>query len=153
MLRMPLNPTKCTARDTVLMLPLRAKWALLTSRSSLLVKATSLRISLVTLLTLSFSERAMLWMREIESDKAGKSLLCRIRRNKNSRVASAPVACSAAGALSESVHSTSSLRNKLALAKRCWASSASARCTMARNRSSTPAGTEAGNTSCSWVTR
>ena len=85
-LRMPLKPTNVTARETVLTLPPRAKCALFTNRSNLLVSAMSFRIWLVTLVTLSLSELAMRWMRITESDRAGKSLLWRMRRNKNSSV-------------------------------------------------------------------
>ena len=88
MLRMPAKPISATARDTVLMLPPPAwlKCALLTRRSSLLVSATSLRISFERLARLSFSDEAMRWMRAIESDSAGKSLLWRMRRSRNSSV-------------------------------------------------------------------
>jgi hypothetical protein len=57
-----------------------------TSRSSLLVSATSFRISLDRLARLSVSEFATRWMRTTESDIAGKSLLCRMRRSRKSSV-------------------------------------------------------------------
>ncbi len=89
MLRTALKPTRLTARETVLTEPWLActNSTLLTSRSSLCVSATSLRISRVRSLMLSSSELATRWMRATESDSAGKSLLWRMRRSRKSSVA------------------------------------------------------------------
>ena len=69
-LRTPWKPTSVTARDTVLIGPPRAYIGVFTSRSSLCVSATSLRISLVSDATLSRSELEILWMRAIVPDMA-----------------------------------------------------------------------------------
>ena len=112
MLRTALNPTRLTARETVLTVP-RLAWAkctLLTSRKSLCVSATSLRISCVRSLILSSSELATRWMRATESDNAGKSLLCRMRRSKKSSVA----LLAAVGALTGAAQARSASRKSAA---------------------------------------
>ena len=143
MLRMPLKPTRLTARDTVLMLPPpRAKWALFTSRSSLFVSATSRRISLVRLATLTVSELAIPWMRTTESDMAGKSLVRRMRRNRKASVTLTSLAWPpplpsdpAPDALADQAMSSS--RKARTPGWRCAGSRASARETMPRSVSST----------------
>ena len=71
-LRMPAMPISATARETVLTLPPALETcAVLTSRSSLFVSATSFRISLTRLPMLRFSEWATGWMRATESDSVG----------------------------------------------------------------------------------
>ena len=52
----------------------------------MLVSATSFRISPDSVETFLFSELATCWMRATESESAGKSLLCRIRRSRKSSV-------------------------------------------------------------------
>ena len=151
MLRTALNPTRLTARETVLTVP-RLAWAkctLLTSRKSLCVSATSLRISCVRSLMLSSSELATRWMRATESDNAGKSLLWRMRRNRKSSVA---LLC-AVGALAGAAQARSASRKSAADTKRAEGSRARARSRIARNASSTPGPRSSGNTSVSLAMR
>jgi hypothetical protein len=86
---MPAKPTSATARETVAMPPpdTAVKCAVLTMRSSLFVSATSFRISPDSDFRLSVSETATRWMRTIDDDSAGKSVLCFMRRSRNSSVA------------------------------------------------------------------
>ena len=107
MLRMPANPTSATARDTVLTPPAPAwlKCTVFTMRSTLWVRATSLRISSVRLPRLSLSDVAMRWMRTTESLSAGKSVLWRMRRSRNSSV---PCPCAKSGAVSPAFNQAAS---------------------------------------------
>ena len=91
MLRTASNPSTITARETVLMLPPPAvrKCTELTRRRILLVSAKSRRMVLERRLTLSVSLLAMRLIAVTDSDRAGKSLLWRMRRNRNSTVACA----------------------------------------------------------------
>ncbi len=133
--RMPARPISDTARGTEAMVPAPAlrKCAVLTRRSSLLVSATSRTISSVTPAMLASSDCVTRWMRTTASDSAGKSLLWRMRRNRNSSVArSPPSAPMGAG----SSHSCSALRNAAADSGRRDGSRETARITSARRASS-----------------
>ena len=145
---MPAKPINATARETVLTLPpALEKCAVLTRRSSLFVSATSLRISPARLLTLWFSELATRWMRATESDKAGKSLLWRMRRSRKSSVALPPppaaLASSATGAGASQACSAS--RNAAALGQRRAGSRSIERRNVARRLSSTSDDKASGN--------
>ena len=133
--RMPARPISDTARGTEAMVPAPAlrKCAVLTRRSSLLVSATSRTISSVTPSMLASSDCVTRWMRTTASDSAGKSLLWRMRRSRNSSVARSPPSAPAGAGSS---HSCSALRNALADSGRRDGSRETARITSARNASS-----------------
>ena len=134
---MPPKPTSATARDTVLMCPPPA-WlncTVLTSRSSLLVSATSLRISLESVVRLSLSDCVMRWMRATESAIAGKSLRWRMRRSRNSSVALPPSPASGASPAGCSQAASASWK-ALASDQRCADSRARPRSSTARSASS-----------------
>lgn len=136
MLRTPAKPISAMARETVDMVPPPACWndALLTSRSSLCVRATSFRISAARLFRLSLSDAATRWMLVTASDSAGKSLLWRMRRNRKSSV---PCDAGATAAPSPPTSQPSSAVAMAAtLSNREAVSRATARCTMARSPAS-----------------
>ena len=83
-LRTPPTPSNITARDTVLMgsAPARLKWAVFTTLSSLWVRATSCRICSHKACKRSSSDSDSACTRDTEADRAGKSLLKRMRRSR-----------------------------------------------------------------------
>lgn len=153
-LRMAENPIRLTARDTVLMCPAPTwlKCAEFTTRSSLLVSATSFRISLVKPFRLSVSDAARFCTRKICSDMAGKSLVRRMRRSKKSRVALVPLSV-ASSPLGTDRQACSASRRACAEAKRRSGSRASARSTTARSASSSGCWESCGRVRSSWATR